>query len=100
MLLDDREKIISRFQKQPEAVEPQKAAEPVYSEQRLPSVNELVEAFSPLVETLDEPFELSQLYEIANKKDMPHPHLSIQRLQEANVLVAQGDGTFTWSKLK
>ena len=99
-LWDDREKMISRFQKQPAAVEPQKTAETVYGEQRLPSVNELAEDYSPLVETLDQPFNLAQLYEIAHKKDMPHPHLSIQRLQEARVLVAQGDGMFTWNKLK
>jgi hypothetical protein len=32
--------------------------------------------------------------------DLPHPHLSIQRLQEAGILVAQGDGTFTWNNLQ
>jgi hypothetical protein len=97
-LWDDREKIISRFRKQPAAVEAQETAEMAYREQRLPSVDELVNAYGPLVEKLEEPFKLSQLFEIANKNDMPHPHLSIQRLQEANLLVAQGDGTFTWNK--
>jgi hypothetical protein len=32
--------------------------------------------------------------------DLPHPHLSIKCLQEADILVAQGDGTFTWNKQK
>ena len=99
-LWDDREKIASRFKKQPSAIEAQQPAEVVYSEKRLPSVEELVAAYAPLVEKLAEPFKLSQLFEIANKNDMPHPHLSIQRLQEANVLVAQGDGTFTWNASK
>jgi hypothetical protein len=49
---------------------------------------------------LEESFKLSQLFEIANNNDIPHPHLSIQRLQEADILVAQGDGTFTWNKQK
>ena len=97
---DDREKIISRFKKQPAAVEPVKTEEMVYTEQRLPSVTELVNAYSPLVENLEEPFKLSQLFKIAINNDMPHPHLSIQRLQEAGVLVAQGDGTFTWKEFK
>ena len=97
-LWDDREKIISRFKTQPAPVEPQKAAEMAYKEQRLPSLDELVNAYSPLVEELEEPFNLSQLFKIANKNDMPHPHLSIQRLQEARILVAQGDGTFIWNK--
>jgi hypothetical protein len=99
-LWDDREKIASRLKKQPATVETQKIDETVYTEQRLPSLDELVEAYGPLVVSLDEPFKLSQLFEIANKNDMPHPHLSIQRLQEADVLVAQGDGTFTWNEFK
>ena len=99
-LWEDREKIVSRYKKQSAVVEPQKSEDMVYSEQRLPSVEELIEVYQPLVEQLEEPFKLSQLFEIANKKDMPHPHLSIQRLQEAGVLVAQGDGTFTWNEFK
>ena len=78
----------------------QKTEDLVYSEQRLPSVEELIKVYQPLVEQLEEPFKLSQLFEIANKNDIPHPHLSIQRLQEADVLVAQGDGTFTWNEFK
>ena len=99
-LWEDREKIASRFKKQPVATEPQKTEDIVYSEQRLPSVEELIVVYQPLVEKLEEPFKLSQLFEIANENDMPHPHLSIQRLQEADVLVAQGDGTFTWNEFK
>jgi hypothetical protein len=50
------------------------------------------------VERLDEPFELTRLFEIAKEKNLPHPHLSINRLREANILVAHEDGTFTWKK--
>ncbi len=99
-LWENREKVISRFKQEPAAVEPQETEDMVYGEQRLPSVEELIEVYQPLVEQLEEPFNLSQLFEIANKNDMPHPHLSIQRLQEAEVLVAQGDGTFTWNEFK
>lgn len=99
-LWEDREKIISRFKQQPAAVKSQKSAELDYGDQRLPSVQQLVEAYQPLIEKLQEPFKLSQVFEIANKNDMPHPHLSIQRLQEADVLVAKGDGTFTWNEYK
>jgi hypothetical protein len=31
---------------------------------------------------------------------LAHPHLSIKQLWEADVLIAQGDGTFTWNKQK
>ncbi|MGD2096533.1 MAG: OadG family protein [Desulfobacterales bacterium] len=99
-LWEDREAVISRFKKKPAAVKPPETAEMVYGDQRLPSVQQLTEAYKPLIEKLDESFKLSQLFEIAKENDMPHPHLSIQRLQEADILVAQGDGTFTWNELK
>ena len=99
-LWEDREKVFSRFKQQPTAVKSQKSTELDYGDQRLPSVQQLIEAYQPLIVKLQEPFKLSQVFEIANKNDMPHPHLSIQRLQEADVLVAQGDGTFTWNEFK
>ncbi|MEJ2221345.1 MAG: OadG family protein [Desulfobacterales bacterium] len=97
-LWDDREKFIERFKKKTPPVVAEKVDETAYSERHLPSVDEEAGIYQPLVEQLEEPFKLSQLFEIANKNDLPHPHLSIQRLQEAEVLVARGDGTFTWNK--
>ena len=99
-LWDDREKLIERFKKKTPPVVTEKIDAAAYSERHLPSVDELASAFKPLVDQLEESFKLSQLFEIANKNDIPHPHLSIQRLQEADILVAQGDGTFTWNKQK
>lgn len=99
-LWDEREKFIERFKKKAPAAVEEKADAPVYSERHLPAVDELVSIYQPLVDQLEEPFKLSQLFEIANKNDVPHPHLSIQRLQEADLLVAQGDGTFSWKKPK
>ena len=64
------------------------------------SVKELASIYTPLVEQLKQPFNLLQLFDISNKMDLPHPHLSIKYLQEAGVLVPQGDGTFTWDKQK
>ncbi len=88
---------------QPEAPQPAvkapKVAAPAIKTARLPSVDDLIPIYRPLVEQLDDPFELSQLYEISQKMDLAHPHLSIRQLWEANVLISQGDGTFTWNKL-
>ena len=99
-LWDEREKFIERFKKTAPAADAEKADAPAYSERHLPSVDELASIYQPMVDQLEERFKLSQLFEIANKNDMPHPHLSIQRLQEAELLVAEGDGTFTWKKPK
>ena len=99
-LWDDRQKIIDQFKtKAPADAGVKEAADTRdYEERHLPTVDELASIYQPLIDKLEEPFKLSQLFEIANKNDMPHPHLSIQRLQEARLLVAQGDGTFTWNK--
>ena len=99
-LWEDREKYLERFKKQAPAVGEEEFDVPIYKERHLPTVDELANTYRPLVEKLKEPFDISQLFEIANKMDFPHPHLSIQRLQEADILVAQGDGTFTWNNLK
>jgi hypothetical protein len=73
---------------------------PARQEQRLPTVSELCSIYRPLVEQLQEPFLLTQLFEKSKEMDLPHPHLSIKSLQEADVLVARGDGTFTWNQQK
>lgn len=99
-LWDEREKYLERFKKRLPAVAEEELDVPIYKKRHLPAVDELANTYRPLVEKLEEPFKLSQLYEIANKMDLPHPHLSIQRLQEADIMVAQGDGTFIWNNLK
>ncbi len=100
-LLEKRE---DAAQAQPEldksTVETPKIQAPAVKSQRIPTVNELIPIYRPLVEQLKEPFELSQLYEISYKMDLAHPHLSIKQLWQANVLISRGDGTFTWNKLK
>ena len=73
---------------------------PDYKTHYLPSVEDLISIYRPLVAQLKEPFEIPQLFEISNKMDLPHPHLSIKQLWDAGVLIAQGDGTFTWNKQK
>ena len=77
-----------------------KAQDRIYKVQHLPSVNDLIPIYRPLVEQLKDPFELTQLFDISNKMDLAHPHLSIKQLWEADVLIDRGDGTFTWNKEK
>lgn len=96
---EERGKHLVRFRAQAPPAETQKPDAPAYKEQHLPGVSELGETYGPLVETLDEPFDLTQLFVIAKENNLPHPHLSINRLREAGILVAQEDGSFTWKKL-
>ena len=99
-LWDEREKYLQRFKRQSPIQEEEKAEAPDHREHHAPSLDELTATYGPLVEQLEEPFELSQLFEIAKNKDLPHPHLSIKQLREAEILIANEDGTFTWKKQK
>ena len=80
----------------PAADAEQKPEKPAPKEHHMPELEELVSTYKPLVEQLDEPFELTGLFKIAKENDLPHPHLSINRLREANILVAQEGGKFIW----
>ena len=99
-LWEQKDKFFNRYKKQAPTEESKKHKAPVSIPRRLPSVKELASIYRPLVEQLKQPFDLLQLFEMSNKMDLPHPHLSIRYLQEAGVLVPQGDGTFTWDKQK
>lgn len=96
---EDRDTYLARFKIQAKPQAEQKAEESVYKEHHMPEVDELVSTYEPLVEGLGETFDLTQLFKISKENDIPHPHLSINRLREAGILVAQEDGTFTWKKL-
>jgi hypothetical protein len=50
----------------------------------------------PLVAELGESFELTNLYELANRGELPHVHLSIRSLRESGVIVSAGEGRFVW----
>ena len=99
-LWEKRDVWLARFKEKPPPAEAPKDQGPVYKEKHLPAVNDLISIYRPLIEQLKEPFEIRQLFEISNKMNLAHPHLSIKQLWEADVLIAQGDGTFTWNKQK
>ena len=99
-LWEQRDEYFNRKKKQAKIEEPKTIKAPVAVQRHLPTVKELTSIYRPLVEQLKQPFDLLQLFEISNKMDLPHPHLSIKSLQEAGILAAQGDGTFIWDKQK
>ena len=61
-------------------------------------IKEAARYYSHLIEDLDQPFELTRLYEISQQKGFPHPHITISNFRQANILVPAGNGLFTWSK--
>ncbi len=61
-------------------------------------IGEAAGIYRPLIDQLEEPFRLSQLYEISRKNNLPHPYLTIRSFREAGILVNVGDGFFTWNQ--
>ena len=95
------ENLISNFKKNHKA----KQADELQDEDnsvvphRIPSdIKEAARYYSHLIEDLDQPFELTRLYEISQQKGFPHPHITISNFRQANILVPAGDGLFTWSQ--
>lgn len=99
-LWENRGKKLTGGKKQTRLDDKPTSAAQAVKENRLPTVSELTSIYRPLVEQLKEPFQLIQLFEKTKEMNLPHAHLSIKSLQEADILLAQGDGTFTWNKLK
>ncbi len=61
------------------------------------NIDKIVHVWSPLFDKLDDPFELSQLYKLAAQEDMPHPHLTITRLREENLLIPDENRKYTFT---
>jgi hypothetical protein len=58
------------------------------------NIDVTLELYRPLIEELDEQFQLADLYALAKKYHLPHPHLSIRCLRDAGILNSLGDGVF------
>lgn len=61
------------------------------------NIDKIIQVWSPVFEKLDKPFELPQLYKLAAKEDMPHPHLTITRLREEKLLIPDENRKYTFA---
>jgi hypothetical protein len=57
----------------------------------------VADLWAPLIRQLDDRFRLQDLYEKAAANNFPHPHLTINRLRQAGMLVLEDNGLFTWN---
>ncbi len=55
--------------------------------------------YQPLSADLGQKFALSQLYQIANQENLPHPYLTIRSISAAGLLVSKGEGVFAWKEI-
>lgn len=61
----------------------------------LQDIKETATVYSKVIEPLGESFLLSDLYEAFRKHNLPHPHLTIKSLREADLISPAGEGLFT-----
>ncbi len=54
--------------------------------------------FAALTRDMGAEFSLVDLHKKAKKMNVPHPHLSINRFRDANILVPKGNGRFSWAR--
>jgi hypothetical protein len=57
-----------------------------------------VARYLPLIEELEPEFDLADLYVLAKRYHLPHPHLSIRCLLDAGKLQPLGDGIFRYAE--
>lgn len=99
LIISQLHKVVALLEKKPEAPtieasETDKKAGNILTENCPTNIDTTVELYRPLIEELDEQFQLADLYALANKYHLPHPHLSIRCMRDAGKLESQGDGIF------
>ena len=62
-------------------------------------ISEIARLYQMLIDKLEQPFELSDLYKVAEQNNFPHPILTVTRLRNAEILISEGDeGLFIWNR--
>lgn len=59
---------------------------------------ETAKIYQMLIDKLEQPFELSDLYQVAEQNNFPHPILTVSRLRDAGILMREGEGLFIWNR--
>ncbi len=73
------------------------AALPSVKSERFPdNLDQVANLYISISESLGDTFPLADLYWLARKGDIPHPHLAITYLRQHRFLIPQGDGIFSW----
>ena len=86
-------KVLSLFDKKKQTQPKTKVIET--PESILPQdVKSLSYYYKQLTDQLEKPFKLSDLINISQKFDFPHPYLSINYMRNAGIIVHQGEGLF------
>jgi hypothetical protein len=80
------------------SIEEPTSSEPAVQEYFSSDINKVAKLYRPLFEKLGDSFPLTALYDLSQKEKLPHPHITITSFREADILISEGDGMFTWNK--
>lgn len=101
IIISQLHKLVAVFDKK----ETPAAAPPAGSKDEIPvprvfpdDITETAEIYQMLIDKLEQPFELKDLYQLAGQNDFPHPILTVTRLREAGILTSESEGLFIWNK--
>jgi hypothetical protein len=83
----------------PEPAPPEVVAELAAEIDLLDDLPAAARIYSSLTTDLGEAFPLAALHRIAQKENLPHPHITIMALRGAAFLAPVGEGNFTWKNI-
>jgi hypothetical protein len=63
----------------------------------LDDIQKSAQSYVPLIHQLGKSFQLVDLYNLSQKHNFPHPHLTIQKFRNEKIILPEGDGSFTWN---
>jgi len=95
-IISQLHKIIGLFEEKKKAAH--HVAEPPEDIDILSDPDATARMYKPLTADLGDRFHLIQLYRIFETANLPHPHLTISVLREAEYLQPEGEGLFSWKK--
>ncbi|MCP3952207.1 MAG: OadG family protein [Desulfobacterales bacterium] len=96
--------IISQLHRLVELIEKKEAVPEDTGADRLPekfpdNLDKVAALYEPLAQQLPASFGLEALYALTQENNYPHPHLTIRSFRESGILIAQGEGQFSWKTI-
>ncbi len=105
IIISQLHKVVAIFDKkakqatEPAAKSKVKKKDEISVPKKLPNdIFETAKIYQMLIDKLEQPFELNDLYKIAEKNSFPHPILTVGRLRDAGILMNEGEGLFVWKR--
>jgi len=97
MLWEDREIYLQRIKNVLNRILKKKRKHSSKGECLLDDIQKTAQSYVPLIHQLGKSFKLVDLYNMSQKHNFPHPHLTITKFRNEKIILPEGDGSFTWN---